>query len=396
MLRISEPLATQLAQKRVHVETPDDDTLILRGVPISGEGFNKPRTNLLVKRPGRGMPFVACVDADLAYQGNNRRIGRLLAGSVEKQGWRPLYLPLQHRGARAALCDMQPVLESALSVVGFAGRKPSPPLEQEKPESAPPSLLAEFGADLTAEVAGGGAEPTVGRERELEDATACLLRWGQARSPALVGGSGVGKTNLLYAIARRLSECRPDLRLIRVDVVALLHGTLFEAERERLFRKCLEEARAAPNGVLALEQAALVAEQGWMQGLIAEALDAGGRMVLTMLPQHQQAFSAEQLNRRLDFIRLAEPHPALSVRMLAALRPTISAHHRVEILESCLGLCVREASSLPGLLPAKAIKLLDAAAAHAALGGAHVLGPDDILSTGARLTLEARPQGPSS
>jgi ATP-dependent Clp protease ATP-binding subunit ClpA len=86
----------------------------------------------------------------------------------------------------------------------------------------------------------------------------------------------------------------------------------------------------------------------------------------------------DPLARRCDFVRLAEPSAQDMTAIMGTLRNAIARHHRVTIDTPVVASCLRRAGSLPGHFPAKAIRLLDAAAAHARLAGANAIGPEDI------------------
>lgn len=72
VITVERELEKKLKQLRVHIEAPDGDTVMPRNVPTSDRYFNRPRTNLLIKRPREGMPYLICVDEDLEYTRINR------------------------------------------------------------------------------------------------------------------------------------------------------------------------------------------------------------------------------------------------------------------------------------------------------------------------------------
>jgi ATP-dependent Clp protease ATP-binding subunit ClpA len=374
MPEIDRRLATRLRRTGVRIDVPDTDTAFLRGVPVNAAAFNKPATNVLVKRARQGMPFLVCVDEDLQYTGADPTLVRLFVGGVCQEGWRILGL------GGESTTDFDRALRRALVALGFDGREPSAgPAVVVAPIRGGEGLLAAFGTDLTAKVAAPEAEPTVGRSETIDEVVSCVLRWGQTRLPLIVGDSGVGKTNLLFAVARRLSGCRPGLRLVAVDLGAVLAGALWEAEREDLVTALGREAAAAKDLIVAVEHLELgLTEMSRGPVLLAHHLDAGARLIGTTLPAFQPAFHRAPLARRLQAVELAEPGVGETVAVLKALSGAIAAHHRVEIDDPTLRSCVQAARSLPGCFPAKAIALLDAAASRAALAGAAVVGSDDV------------------
>jgi hypothetical protein len=352
MIELEKNLAKRLRDLRVRVETPDGDTVLLRDVPVSEGFFNKPRTNLLVKRPREGMPFVVFVDEDLKYLGSDPQLARAFAGATAEQGWRAVYFS-------ADLKDSRRAIEEALVALGFDNQPPcfSPAAREE-------SLLRIFGSHLSPD-----GEPTVGREEQAELALSCALAW-QRRLCLIVGEAGVGKTNLLYEIARRLRALPPEFQLISVDVGALFAGTLFESERENLLSKLLDEAAEDDRAVVALEHielAATLAPRGDL--LLSRALDRRARLIGTALPDAASKLETPLLARRTQTVEIGELSLSETERVILALKNSIAQHHSIEIEDEAAMAAVDYSLSLAGRLPAKTIALLDAAAFRALLAG---------------------------
>jgi len=360
VLKLDAELANRLRELRVRVDVPDANTVFFRNVPTDPRFFNKPRTNLLLKRPQEGLPFVVCVDEDLEYTGDDEAVVRTFQSAHRRQGWRVLF------AGNEARADVQQVVGDALGLLGVAAGEPALPRPRQVRGGG---LVAAFGADLTRQVREGAAQLTLGRSEEIERVVACLLQW-QARMPLVSGPSGVGKTNLLHGVARKLNEYRPALRVVAVDLGAVMAGVLFDAERENLLAGLLKEAAGAPDTVMALEHVELTATSlpcGPL--LLGRALDEGVRLAGTTLPEFVGKLEVSPLARRLHVVDLPEPGPGEAGEVTQALRERISAHHGVAIDDEMVRVVVERSLSLAGHLPAKAVTLLDAAAAGAALAG---------------------------
>lgn len=381
MLELEQDLEQRLKQLRVRIDAADSNTLFLRNVPARKDCFNKSRTNLLIKRPEAGLPFLVCVDEDLEYTGTDDQLLRAFTGAHRQQGWRIIYLEQETRE------DARLTIEKALRVLGFDGEEPVLCVEangQQLPDGQG-SLLKVFGADLSAQVRDGMAGPTIGREEKIEEVLLALLQW-QARLPVIVGQSGVGKTNLLYGVARRLGELQFPRRVVLVDLGVLMAGTLFDSEREQLLSTLLKESLAAPDTVLVVEHMELalagVPRGAW---LLAQALDQGLKLIGTVL--NARGLEVEPLARRIQAVELTEPWPEEMLELLLRLRERIAQHHRVSIAEPLVQATIENARLLAGCLPARAINLLDAAAARAALAGRQEVTLSDLY-----LSLSMLPQ----
>jgi ATP-dependent Clp protease ATP-binding subunit ClpA len=157
-----------------------------------------------------------------------------------------------------------------------------------------------------------------------------------------------------------------ELRL--VDLSSLLAGALWESEREKLLNAVLEEAVAHSSVVLALERLELAVMTAQLTPwLLAGALDRGARLAATCLPPFIEKLSQGPLARRIDLIEVTELTREDAAAVLGHLREALAAHHRVAIDATLVEAAVARSLTLAGLLPDKAITLLDGAAARAAL-----------------------------
>ena len=364
-------LEAKLKRMRLRFEIPDQDTLALKRVPANPNCFNKARTNVLIKRSTEGMPCVVCVDEDLEYMGADQALAHAFAAGPTQQGWRVLTFGGSLHG------DLTAALEFALGMLG---------VDDEPPESAPPTaarrrLLAAWAVNLTAAVAGGSGA-TLFRDEEIEQVAACTLSW-EGRLPLILGNAGTGKTNLLDGVARLLAARNREV--LKVNMGAIMAGTLFESEREALLLALLREARES-GAVLALEQAewALIgAPRGPV--LLREALDQGARLIATSAADHEQRFAMHPLESRLEIVPLKELCASDTRRILEVLRPSIAAHHRVEIDAEVEQAAVERSLSMDGSLPGKAVKLLDIATARASLAGGAKVTLLDVYVSASRM-----------
>lgn len=390
MLELEKELAKRLKRRRARIDVHDSNTLFLKNVPARKDCFNKSRTNLLIKRPEAGMPFLVCVDEDLEYTGTDDYLRRAFTGAHKQQGWRVIYLEQE------AQADARMAVEHALRALGFDGEEPALGCATTAAQisAGEQPLLTNFGTDISRLVREGKSEPTIGREEKIEEVVSALLQW-QARLPVITGQSGVGKTNLLYGVARKLSEMQLPSRVIAVDLGVIMAGTLFDSERENLLSALLKEATLASGTVLVLEHLELtlsnVPRSPW---LLAQALEHGLKLMGTALDA--RGLEIDPLARRLHVIELTEPWPEEMPLILLALRERIARHHRVQIDESIVQAVLENARWIAGCQPARAIKLLDAAAVKATLSGKREVTLSDLYLGINMFPHSANPEKPHS
>jgi len=385
-MELERKLVRQLQKRGVKIEAPDGDTLLFRNVPLSAQSsFNKQRTNLLCKKTAAGVAYLVFVDEDLAYRGNDRELHRAFTGPTQN-GWRALVL------GDVLQSEPEVAVTNGLAALGFPDKNPQlridrATLAKDDGVGEQKGVLDAFSHNLTAAViADSKRDPTVGREAETEAVSSCLLRWGQARLPLVVGASGVGKTNLLYSVARLLHQTRPKIAILRVNCAELLSGTLFPADRAKMLTFLLKDVRKTEDVVLALERIeCVVREVPHGQLLLSDALDHGTRIVGTVFPHHVSGFTADPLARRTQVVVMQSMTARGTEDVLNRLRCQIGAHHRIKINDVDIRLCMKLARQLPGHLPAKAITLLDESASNAALLGGKALSPDDLHAACQRL-----------
>ena len=359
-LDLDRALAGRLDALGVRVEVTDQNTVAFKNVPAHPQRFTKPRTNLLMQRPRPGLPFIVGVDEDLQYVGPDPALARLFAAGLRRRGWCVLRLDAGAQGR------FQQVVERALRVIGFDGAEPAFETREAAESAAARSGLLARGTSLTALVRAGRSQPTAGRLDRIAAVASSVAQW-QSRLPVITGAPGVGKTNLLHGVARRLADVRPSLDLVRVDLAQLLAGTLFDAERENLLGRLLEDAKMA-GVVLCVERLDLVRfalPEGPL--VLHAALEEGVRLVGTAIPQ--AIGFLRSLPLALHLVEIDELDAATTLEILLGMREQLARHHQVTIEEPLVRATAERAAFLEGHLPGKAIALLDAAAGRAAVGG---------------------------
>jgi type VI secretion system protein VasG len=262
---------------------------------------------------------------------------------------------------------------------------PSVPGEasQAMPGTTQGSTLEQYCTDLTARARAGEIDPVVGRELEIRTMIDVLQRRRQ-NNPLLTGEAGVGKTAVVEGLALAIvqGEVPPKLanvRLLGLDVGALLAGASMKGEFEARLKGVLEAATKSPVPVIlfvdeihTLIGAGGQAGTGDAANLLKPALARGtirtiGATTWAEYKRHIEKDPA--LTRRFQVLQVAEPEELAATDMVRGLAKTFAQHHSVVVLDEAIRASVKLSHRyIPSRqLPDKAISLLDTACARVAL-----------------------------
>ncbi|MFL0756226.1 MAG: Clp protease N-terminal domain-containing protein, partial [Prochlorococcus sp.] len=133
-------------------------------------------------------------------------------------------------------------------LLGVVAEPTSLQLQQE------PKALDAYGRDLTAAAQAGQLDPVIGRDPEIRRLIKVLSRRSK-NNPVLIGAPGVGKTAIAELLAQRIVAGEvPDslkgLRLIALDLGALIAGAKFRGQFEERLRSVLSEVSDPDAGVV--------------------------------------------------------------------------------------------------------------------------------------------------
>ncbi len=245
------------------------------------------------------------------------------------------------------------------------------------------SALAKYCSDLTALAREGKIDPVIGREHEIRTMVDILLRRRQ-NNPLLTGEAGVGKTAVVEGLALAIAAKKvpPSLEAVRIlslDVGALLAGASMRGEFESRLKAVLKEATGSPQPVIlfvdevhTLVGAGGQAGTGDAANLFKPALARGAlRMIgATTWSEYKKHIEKDPaLTRRFQVLQVMEPQEAAAIAMVRGLVSAFSKHHGVTILDEAVRAAVTLSHRyIPARqLPDKAISLLDTACARVAM-----------------------------
>tara|TARA_Y100001968_G_scaffold205801_1_gene188998 strand:- start:2781 stop:5525 length:2745 start_codon:yes stop_codon:yes gene_type:complete len=241
-----------------------------------------------------------------------------------------------------------------------------------------PKPLEAYGRDLTKAASLGELDPVIGREEEIRRVIKVLSRRGK-NNPVLIGAPGVGKTAIAELLAQRIiSEEVPSslqgLKLISLDIGALIAGTKFRGQFEERLRSVLKEVSDPGSGVILfideLHTVLNTDRSSADAGSLMKPLMASGelRCIGATTPEnYRRTIEKDQaLNRRFQQVLIKEPTLDLSLEILRGLKERYELHHGIKITDEALITANRLADRYISdrCLPDKAIDLIDEAAAQ--------------------------------
>src|SRR6201747_1554770 len=237
-------------------------------------------------------------------------------------------------------------------------------------------LLDQFGRNLTKLAEEGKLDPVVGRATEIERIMQILSRRTK-NNPVLVGEPGVGKTAVVEGLAQRITTSGvPELlkgkQIYTLDLAALVAGSKYRGEFEERLKKVMKEITQRGDIILFIDELHNLVGAGAAEGaidaasILKPALARGELQTIgaTTLDEYRKYLERDSaLERRFAQIKVDQPSPEDTVRILEGLRERYEQHHRVTIrddaLEAAAELADRYISDR--FLPDKAIDLIDEA-----------------------------------
>ena len=259
----------------------------------------------------------------------------------------------------------------------------SPPAADDLALSAEPPALEQYGRDLTAAARAGLLDPVIGRDTEIRRLIQVLSRRGK-NNPVLIGEPGVGKTAIAELLAQRIVAGEvPDslkgIRLIGLDLGALIAGAKFRGQFEERLRSVLAEVSASEGGGTGAGVVLFIDELHTVVSSDRSSADAGSilkpvlargelRCIGATTPEDYRRTVEKDpaLNRRFQQVVIREPSREVSLEILRGLKERYELHHGVTITDGALVAATRLADRYIAdrCLPDKAIDLIDEAAAQ--------------------------------
>jgi ATP-dependent Clp protease ATP-binding subunit ClpB len=240
--------------------------------------------------------------------------------------------------------------------------------------------LRDFTHDFTEQASRGAIDPVIGRDTEIRRVLEILSR-KKKNNPILLGEPGVGKTAIAEGIALRIVEEKvPEslkgVRVLSLDLGALLAGTKYRGEFEERLKQLIRALESLGDRViLFIDEIHTILGAGQSEGsadaanLLKPALARGQLRCIgaTTLAEFRKYFEKDAaLERRFQPVMVEQPTRDSTLSILRGLKTSYEIHHGIPIRDEALQAAVDlSILYLPQRnLPDKAIDLIDEAAAR--------------------------------
>jgi len=222
--------------------------------------------------------------------------------------------------------------------------------------------------------------PLIGREKELQRTIQVLCRRDK-NNPLHVGEPGVGKTALVWGLARMIEEGRVPKRLkgskiFQIDMGTLLAGTQYRGDFENRIKMIMDGVqKEGDNNIVYIDEIHTLVGAGATNDSAMDAsnmlkpyLETGTIRFIgsTTYEEYNRHFSRSKgLIRRFQQIDIPEPTPEETKHILRQLQPRYEEFHDVKYDEEALDFAVDASFKHVNdrFLPDKAIDLIDEAGA---------------------------------
>ena len=245
-------------------------------------------------------------------------------------------------------------------------------------QSASLGDLSDFAIDLNERAKQGKIDPVIGREEEINRVIQILSRRSK-NNPVLIGEPGVGKTAIAEGLAQRIvnndvPEILKNCHIISLNMSAVVAGTKYRGEFEERLKKVLDTVKQHPDWILFIDELHTLVGAGSSEGsmdaanIMKPALARGELHCIgaTTLKEYKKYIEKDAaLERRFQPVKVGEPNPADTLRILEGLRDRYEAFHKAKITDEAL----KAAVELSGryitdrFQPDKSIDVIDEAAA---------------------------------
>ena len=238
--------------------------------------------------------------------------------------------------------------------------------------------MSDFAIDLNEKAKQGKIDPVIGRQTEINRVIQILSRRNK-NNPVLIGEPGVGKTAIAEGLAQRIvshdvPEILKDCHVISLNMSSVVAGTKYRGEFEERLKKVIDEVKKHKDWILFVDELHTLVGAGLTEGsmdaanIMKPALARGELRCIgaTTLKEYKKYIEKDAaLERRFQPVKVGEPTPEDTLKILEGLRDRYEAFHKAKITDEAM----KAAVELSGryitdrFQPDKAIDVIDEAAA---------------------------------
>lgn len=222
--------------------------------------------------------------------------------------------------------------------------------------------------------------PLIGREAELDRTIQVLCRRDK-NNPLHVGEPGVGKTALIYGLAKRIEEGNVPERLkgakiYQMDMGTMIAGTQYRGEFEERIKRVMKGVAKQKNAIVYIDEIHTLIGSGAAGGesldgsnILNPYLEAGDIRFIgaTTYKEYNKYMQKSQgIVRRFQKIDVPEPSQSEAIQILEGLKPMYEQFHQVQYEQGMMPYAVELSAKYitDRFLPDKAIDLIDEAGAY--------------------------------
>lgn len=208
------------------------------------------------------------------------------------------------------------------------------------------SYLDEIGVNMLEECP---EEILIGREKELNTIMEILMRKNK-NNPVLVGEAGIGKSAIVYELARRIKEKRVPVPLqnsiiYMLDMASMLSNTKYRGEFETKMNNLIKEVEKRENIILFIDEIHTIVKTGGSEGScdaanILKPYLATNKIKLigaTTTNEFDEYISKDAaLSRRFAKIFVHEPTQEETLNILEGVKKSYEDYHLIKINDNIL------------------------------------------------------------
>ncbi len=222
--------------------------------------------------------------------------------------------------------------------------------------------------------------PLIGREQELDRTIQVLCR-AEKNNPLHIGEPGVGKTALVYGLAKLINEDKvPDrlkgARIYSMDIGQMLAGAQYRGDFEKRIKLVMAGAANEGNVIIYIDEIHNIIGAGRgsdgsldASNMLKQYLEAGDIRFIgsTTYEEYNRYMSkSKSITRRFQQIDIKEPSEEETIKILKGLQYKYNKYHGVTYRKDALEYAVHASAKYISnrCLPDKAIDLIDEAGAY--------------------------------